>query len=814
MAGDASQSRFEVIRKIARGGMGEVYLARQVGIEGFSKDVVLKRIHASLADDPTLTTMFLEEARIAALLDHPNIVQIYGLGRQDNHYFIVMEYVPGLSLSRLIKKLEAPLPLNLAIQIAAEVAAGLQFAHDKRDEHGEPLNLVHRDVSPPNILLSTSGSVKITDFGIAKVKWSSSHTRAGVVKGKYSYLTPEQVRGETADRRSDLYSLGLILYEITTGQRAYPSGKDTDILRAIASGRFRPPEEVLPGYPQDLRDVLMKALATERAERFPECQEFQDALLGLLLNRGVTTSPAKLGQQVQEWMEGEEGEEAHKPAPLRKSLSIVTSAREPDESALPSGGTGSAEPEPVRDRSPFEESVDPSNLSFPIGSPELGQGAAFVLDAVDVEPAEEEPPPLRRSVSYAKTIPFDGFLVAPGGLVASSTDGRGSLLSSAQTNADLIIGPDPSLSFLETGSLDTREPGPGAVALEVPSSVAEFPKEGPEAAAASTVDGVGSVTSAVGEMAPKPGRRGALAIVPFVFAGVVLLGLGGGVSWYVLSRDEGPAAKGSGSPGSASGTGSKAGSRPPAHPSGSGSAKGAGSRATTAAVLEGGAPRHASTKAAVPDSAPIVPRDAGAATAKKGHGKDTVERLSPPGGHSGKTNKTSKTSKISKTDKIHKTAKTGTKKGGGGGRPPTKTAKGPKTPTGPVTLTVTTDPVADVYLGKKLLGRTPLTTRVPKGELQLTLRNAKLGLEAARKLSPPSGTSLSARFVFNQGWIGIRAKAGLRVLLDGKERGQTPIAPLPAYEGQHAVVLEDGSGPKQKQAVTVKPTQTVWVKAP
>jgi eukaryotic-like serine/threonine-protein kinase len=301
-----SAAQYEIVRKIARGGMGEVYLARQIGIQGFAKDVVLKRIHAELAVDPEFVTMFLQEARIAALLDHPNIVQIIELGRLDGSYFLVMEYVPGLSLSRLLKAADGALPLNIAIQIAAGVAAGLQYAHDRRDGKGEPLNLVHRDVSPPNILVSTSGSVKITDFGIAKVRSSATKTQAGVIKGKFSYISPEQARGRAADRQSDIYSLGLVLYEMTTGHRAYPLAKDSEVLNAVAHGRVRPPDEHVPSFPPDLRAVMMRALAIDRNQRYAQCHELQDELLALLERRGGST-PGKLGQYVQQMVQLAEG---------------------------------------------------------------------------------------------------------------------------------------------------------------------------------------------------------------------------------------------------------------------------------------------------------------------------------------------------------------------------------------------------------------------------------------------------------------------------------------------------------------------------
>jgi len=303
MAAGASINRYEVVRKIARGGMGEIYLARQIGFGGFAKDVVLKKIHDSFADDPQFVTMFLEEARIAAMLNHSNIVQIFGLGQRKKSYFIVMEYVQGLSLSRLLQRHQGPLPVHFAVKIAADIAAGLQYAHDMRDSNGEPLNLVHRDVSPPNILTSISGDVKITDFGIAKVKWSTAQTRAGVVKGKYSYLAPEQVQGNKASRQSDLYSIGLNLYEMTTANRAYPVGDPIHVLRSVASGSFRSPLEHVPDYPKDLLAVLNKALDPDPDQRYAECSYLYEDLMALLDRWGTPVTPSRLGRFIQQAMD-------------------------------------------------------------------------------------------------------------------------------------------------------------------------------------------------------------------------------------------------------------------------------------------------------------------------------------------------------------------------------------------------------------------------------------------------------------------------------------------------------------------------------
>jgi serine/threonine-protein kinase len=284
---------YTIVRKIAEGGMGEIFLARRTGIRGFAKEVAVKRISPHLANEPAYIEMFLREARLAAMLDHPNVVQIHELLAEEaesrRDYCLVMEYVPGLSLSRCMKAYQGPVPLAVAIQVAAQVAAGLQFVHDKRDDSGAPLKLVHRDVSPPNILLSTWGSVKITDFGIAKFRVASVLSQAGVIKGKYSYLSPEQVKSKSVDHRTDIYSLGLVLYEMTVGRRAY-SGEDADVLAAVEQGEFPPPEAIQPDYPGDLREVVMRALAMNPDDRYPCCKEMQRELLGVLAARGVSGS--------------------------------------------------------------------------------------------------------------------------------------------------------------------------------------------------------------------------------------------------------------------------------------------------------------------------------------------------------------------------------------------------------------------------------------------------------------------------------------------------------------------------------------------
>ncbi len=204
-----------LIEKVSVGGMAEVFKALMIGTEGFQKLVAIKRLLPSVAEDEEFARMFIDEANIAGQLHHANIAQVYDLGRIEEHYFIAMEYVQGRDLRAVfdrLKRIKRGVPLNMAVYIVAKACEGLDYAHRKKDAQGRPLNIVHRDISPPNILLSYEGDVKIVDFGIAKATKKLTQTQAGILKGKFGYMSPEQVRGLPIDRRSDIFSIGIVLY--------------------------------------------------------------------------------------------------------------------------------------------------------------------------------------------------------------------------------------------------------------------------------------------------------------------------------------------------------------------------------------------------------------------------------------------------------------------------------------------------------------------------------------------------------------------------------------------------------------------------
>jgi len=299
--------RYLLERRIAIGGMAEIFLARQTGQARFDKEVVIKRILPQYADHKDFVTMFLDEAALAARLNHPNIVQIFDVGREGQNYYLAMEYICGCDMQLLVRKnrkLERKVPLALAVRIIADACAGLHFAHEMSGADGEPLDIVHRDVSPQNVLISFDGAVKIADFGIAKAQSQLFKTRSGVLKGKYSYMSPEQAKGGELDRRSDIFSLGILLYELTTGARLYKESSELMTLKSIVEGKVVPPRELDPEFPEALEKILLHALHKEPAERYQDARELQGDLERFLVEEGLAGHHLALASHMEEVFEG------------------------------------------------------------------------------------------------------------------------------------------------------------------------------------------------------------------------------------------------------------------------------------------------------------------------------------------------------------------------------------------------------------------------------------------------------------------------------------------------------------------------------
>lgn len=267
--------KYEVIRRLALGGMGEVFLARQTGV-AVDRLVILKSLLPELAEQPGFIEQFLDEARVAATLNHPNIVAIYEVGLWNGVYFIAMEYIHGADLSKLQRAAaqnRIVLPFQVSARIIHDSCLALDHAHFAKDVNGNPLNIVHRDISPQNIMVRTDGVSKVVDFGIAKASNTSTRTATGMLKGKLQYMPPEQVRGEVLDGRSDQFALGAVLWEMTTGKRLFKGANELETLERILKHPIPPPSTIVPGFPRELEAVILRMLQRDPAHRFSRCKE-------------------------------------------------------------------------------------------------------------------------------------------------------------------------------------------------------------------------------------------------------------------------------------------------------------------------------------------------------------------------------------------------------------------------------------------------------------------------------------------------------------------------------------------------------------
>ncbi len=275
---------------LASGGMARIFLAKTGGIAGFERYIVLKMILADRMHDATAVNMFLDEARLAASLNHHNVAQVIEVGNEGGVYYLAMEYVHGQDLRAILASAGSKgkrVPLDVALAAVAGAAAGLEHAHDRRGSDGRPLNIVHRDVSPSNVMVGYDGSVKVLDFGIAKAAERTVETQSGMIKGKFAYMSPEQCRGRDVDRRSDVFALGILLYEATTQHRCFRAESDYDTMTRVVTGDVVRPTRVVAGYPPALEAIVMKALATDAAQRYQTARLMLEAIEGFASSAGL-----------------------------------------------------------------------------------------------------------------------------------------------------------------------------------------------------------------------------------------------------------------------------------------------------------------------------------------------------------------------------------------------------------------------------------------------------------------------------------------------------------------------------------------------
>ncbi len=295
--------RYRIVGRIAAGGMAEIYLARTATNTGAEREVVLKRLLPELQSDHEFVQMFHDEARIACQLNHPNIVQIYELGELDGSLFIAMELLRGVNLRDILARLHTThqqLPIPLAVRICCEALEGLQYAHSFADQRGRRLNVVHRDVSPQNMIVTYEGTVKMVDFGVAKAEGKLHQTRAGLVKGKFAYMSPEQITGGQVDGRSDIFAIAEVFYELLVRRHPFYAATDMDVLRAILDQEPPHPSQLDAKFPVALGDIFMKAMRKKPQDRYPDCAAMHDALENFLRDQRTPATSIALGRFLRE----------------------------------------------------------------------------------------------------------------------------------------------------------------------------------------------------------------------------------------------------------------------------------------------------------------------------------------------------------------------------------------------------------------------------------------------------------------------------------------------------------------------------------
>jgi eukaryotic-like serine/threonine-protein kinase len=312
----APTQRYRVIEKIAAGGMAEVFRAESAGLEGFKKTVAIKRVLPHLSQKKQFIGMFLDEARLSASLSHSNVVQVFDIGVGDETYFIVMEYVDGANLKAVIehrKTLGRPLPMEAACLIALRTCEGLAYAHEAQDALGQPLGIVHRDVSPPNVLITRHGEVKVVDFGLAKANSQLESSEPGIIKGKFSYLSPEAAQGEEVDQRTDIFATGIMLWEMITGQRLFMGDTDLGTVRLVQAARVPPLSQYVKDVPAALEQILGHSLARDPATRYQSAREFGRDLNSVLFQMGRPVSSFDIGGLVSDVKEEQRRQRGGRP---------------------------------------------------------------------------------------------------------------------------------------------------------------------------------------------------------------------------------------------------------------------------------------------------------------------------------------------------------------------------------------------------------------------------------------------------------------------------------------------------------------------
>ncbi len=460
--------RYELIGEIASGGMATVYLARLTGVGGFQRFVAMKRLHPHLAGEKEFVEMFLDEARLAAGIHHPNVVPILEVGASPVGYYLVMEYVEGDTLARLLARASTKgnrLPVPIVLRIMIDMLAGLHAAHELRDDHGAPVNLVHRDVSPQNVLVGADGIARITDFGVARAASRLTNTRVGQLKGKIAYMAPEQASGSPdLDRRADVFAAGIVIWEALSSKRLFKADNEAATLSRVMSEPIPDLSGLVPGISKELVLAINGALERDVDKRFTSCAQFADALEAAALKRDGIAQSRELAAYVREVMghEIEQQRDAVRAWLARSEPSTVNAA------PLPPGPLPSS-------------SVSAAAMSIPGGEERSKNVTQPTLSAVMEAPRSRAPLVIGIAVLIA-LVGVGGFLVArttgvqpqPMSAAPAPTPAPSALPSAVPAASAANAEPEPSAAPVEALALEPAKPS--AVKARSAASAAPTPK--------------------------------------------------------------------------------------------------------------------------------------------------------------------------------------------------------------------------------------------------------------------------------------------------------------------------------------------------
>jgi serine/threonine-protein kinase len=840
--------RYTLLKRLAVGGMAELFLAKQQGPGRFERLLVIKRILPHLAEDPTFTQMFLDEAALAAQLNHPYIAQVYDFGEEQSSYFIAMELVKGPDLRSLImacKKVNKPPPVDIAMRLVTQALAALDYAHHAVDSNGQPFHLVHRDVSPQNILVSFDGMVKLVDFGVAKAASSIHQTEAGQVKGKYSYLAPEQLSRLQLDGRCDLYAAGLVLYELLTLQKAI-EGEGPETIANAMEARIQPINKLRPDLPTGLVEVLSKALRKDRDQRFTDCRSFQNELESLLVSASTPVQPHEVAAFLKT-LESEFGQRLSAVEPsgsfsakvaeaptLPPGTPAFSDATSLNATNTPATAQPAATSQPVRPVS--QAKVQPQ----PKPQPKI-QVAASVSKPADPQVAQETVLNIQNPSVKPASIPNSSVKVSVGAGV--SVKAGPSAITVKDPNEFAKARAAMEREFDTQDEEPSGEPEPPRRAPPRQSIRAQETYIGKTPQPASDANGDGDSTSRLKGQVSRFGSGWKIWAV----VGTAVVGIGG-VALVFNNNDPKPSPKTPmalhDTPDTKSPTSPTAPPAPTAATAATASTAATAPTATTAATAVATAPSGTTAETKTDVQAPsgatgatapsgttaptgteastgtkVATADADTsgsktsdkhdADSKSEHHKDSTSTAASimevaslePRPNKKKKSDTTSTSTSTSSNPESSTKSSSTKS------TPTESSTPPIPTAGPATLTVASSPWAEVYFDGKDLGQTPVVkAEVTSGTHKLKLVNGQMGLAKESSITLAVGEAHKENVHFEKGKLSFVVKPWANVTMAGKSLGATPMPDQEVYEGSYQISF---ANPQLNKTAT----RTVQVKA-